>query len=1220
MRLIRTIFLFLAIFIIANANGQPAQSTNLLPVISPASPDVAGIARFGNYQVNLFTGIPDISIPLYEIQLGSIKVPITLSYHAGGIKVTDIPTRLGLGWSLIAGGVITRKIQGIPDDQPNGYFLNTTTLPNCNLKLTSEIDIRTGASMDYVDDIRRGVIDGEPDIFSYSFPGHNGKFLFDQRNNLNAIFVPYAPIKVSRFIADPYSVIFDLTDESGIIYKFHDYEWTSAGSGVTTNAVSSWLLSSITTPNLQDSIKFNYSSGTGNVDTYFSDYWVVNDHADGAYSADMGTPYRDLAHVSTTWQQLNEIDFPGGKVVFESDPAGRADFNSMSLPHRLNAIKVYSYDALNNTYFLNRQIQFNQSYFINGTDQSTGRLKLDNVQIKDANSSVIQTYQFNYNTSISLPVNTSCMKDYWGYFNNQSNTYSTGTGYSETTIPNMTVPYQTGIVGTAGTITIGGPNSHARDVNPSVMQAYILQQIIYPTGGNTQFEYETNQYLDGNNVAQYAGGLRIKSIKSYDGINPNPIVKTYKYGDNESGYGRANFFLETYLFTNVRNYQLLDMTNPSYPAGLITGHVSTETYFGNPTNDIENYDGSPVVYSTVTEYNGDGTTNNGKTIYQFTDHSDAKTDIAALGRNYFDSYHFIRGLLTQKIDYRKNVDGTYSKVKELRKGYQFQPFQWSSPAIGIVVQKTLITNKKYSTFTLPDINLGTDPNTYNDLNNYRFNNYNLVSGDNKLVAETNILYDQSDPTKSIVSITNYTYDDLTHLGLSQVQTTNSKNELLKTTFTYPYNYPSTIPYSSMNNNHIWDKVVNETTFNGSTQLFQQTNNYLQYSNNNFLPQSISIKIKSNPVETRANFNNYDFRGSILEMQKTNDLKMSFIYDYKFLYPIAQVTNASQNDIAYTSFESAGNGGWSGIQPSKITEVNSLTGKRSYTDNFSFSKTISSANDYIVSYWSINGSYSVNATSGTLLRTIGNWNYYEHKVTLAANGTITITGNGTIDELRLYPATSQMVTYTYDPLVGVTSECDANSRIIFNSYDPFGRLVLVRDDNKNILKKVSYNYNSLADNSSLYSNNPQNGTFTKSCGFGTTGTQITYSVQGGIYFAGTQAAADALALNDVNTNGPAYANLNGTCYAGITGSNSKSISYSVKFTDVNSGANYTLSLSSGASNLNIGQVPIGTYNVQFQPNNNPPTANFSINSYTITNATGALFNNVAINTASTVSVY
>ncbi len=81
-----------------------AQDTYILPKIFENSPNSASFVKFGNYKVNTFTGIPDISIPLYEIKAGDITVPITLRYHASGLRVTESAGWAGLGWSLEAGG------------------------------------------------------------------------------------------------------------------------------------------------------------------------------------------------------------------------------------------------------------------------------------------------------------------------------------------------------------------------------------------------------------------------------------------------------------------------------------------------------------------------------------------------------------------------------------------------------------------------------------------------------------------------------------------------------------------------------------------------------------------------------------------------------------------------------------------------------------------------------------------------------------------------------------------------------------------------------------------------------------------------------------------------------------------------------------------------------------------------------------------------------------
>ena len=73
-------------------------------------------------------------------------------------------------------------------------------------------------------------------------------------------------------------------------------------------------------------------------------------------------------------------------------------------------------------------------------------------------------------------------------------------------------------------------------------------------------------------------------------------------------------------------------------------------------------------------------------------------------------------------------------------------------------------------------------------------------------------------------------------------------------------------------------------------------------------------------------------------------------------------------------------------------------------------------------------------------------------------TVTIGGSGVIiDELRLCPKGSLITTYTYAPLIGITSKCDASSRLTYYSYDNLERLKLIKDQYGNILKRYDYEY-------------------------------------------------------------------------------------------------------------------------------------------------------------------
>ena len=51
----------------------------------------------------------------------------------------------------------------------------------------------------------------------------------------------------------------------------------------------------------------------------------------------------------------------------------------------------------------------------------------------------------------------------------------------------------------------------------------------------------------------------------------------------------------------------------------------------------------------------------------------------------------------------------------------------------------------------------------------------------------------------------------------------------------------------------------------------------------------------------------------------------------------------------------------------------------------------------------------------------------------------------------------VTTYTYDPLIGVTSVTDPRGNTVYYEYDPFNRLKHVKDKDGNILSQNEYNY-------------------------------------------------------------------------------------------------------------------------------------------------------------------
>ncbi len=137
-----------------------------------------------------------------------------------------------------------------------------------------------------------------------------------------------------------------------------------------------------------------------------------------------------------------------------------------------------------------------------------------------------------------------------------------------------------------------------------------------------------------------------------------------------------------------------------------------------------------------------------------------------------------------------------------------------------------------------------------------------------------------------------------------------------------------------------------------------------------------------------------------------------------------------------------------------------------------------------------------------------------------------------------PSGAKSITYTFEPQIGVTSQTSKNILTTFYEYDPFNRLMHLKDHQGNIVKKYCYNYAGLPINCydvTFTNNQAYSGQFQKTiCAQGYTGSTVTYTVPvGSVTSFSSIADANTLAQAKVNQDGPGYANANGTCTANPT---------------------------------------------------------------------------------------
>ncbi|MBV6645969.1 MAG: hypothetical protein KI790_10995 [Cyclobacteriaceae bacterium] len=210
----------------------------------PASPTSAQFTKYVDQPVNLYTGLPQINIPIYQIDYKDLTVPIRLSYHASGVKVEDVGSWAGNGWSLMAGGAVTRKVIDRADDNlfsvhvgnlgfdmsPYTGWLYDGSSFSFELLTNYDDGVRgdpliesslkdylsalspfpgegTDANMNhrYRTMLGNGY-DMSSDIYDYSAPGISGRFMFDKDGNIKKI--PHSNHKIT-IIYGPNSRLFE---------------------------------------------------------------------------------------------------------------------------------------------------------------------------------------------------------------------------------------------------------------------------------------------------------------------------------------------------------------------------------------------------------------------------------------------------------------------------------------------------------------------------------------------------------------------------------------------------------------------------------------------------------------------------------------------------------------------------------------------------------------------------------------------------------------------------------------------------------------------------------------------------------------------------------------------------------------------------------------------------------------------------------------------------
>lgn len=833
------------------------------PKILPPSPDAASLARYGEVPVDLSKGIPSISIPIYEIQSGGLKVPISLSYHASGLKVNDMASSIGTGWSLNAGGAVTRAVNGLPDDWNGGFW--GTPVPQSN----------TAEEMCYTGRLAAGdgmSKDGSPDFFFSNYNGNGGKFMYaNKRRTVDAnlsgfamVSIPYRPIQISGNTTSGYKIV----EVDGTIYQFGgqvnskgSIEGANTSDGLIYN--STWFLSHMVSANRIDTIFFEYTDAVSVQAPPLHTTSLIKKDINNGFSYTIDYQRSPTITITNSTRYPAAIYFKNGKVTFTY----ASDRQDQPAAKRLTAVYIYKKDAAGNytefkhfdlthSYFNCQDVGLSQFDRMPVSDHTTvnsyilKRLRLDSVTEKSGTGSALPSFQLTYYQDNLLPMYGTYGQDYYGFYNGKNGN------------ENLLV-YDTDASRTQQPSAAYGADRSV-DFNYAVLGS--LKEITYPTGGKSTFVYEA-PVTAGSGTPVQGGGIRVKSITNFEG-GTQLTKKIYSY---PGGYiignltpGNTSGIEQAFRLTE-------EVPNPS------SGTPDTYTY----STWQESYpfmlggnSGSSIAYSQVDVSDADaGSILLGKTVSKFTTSTDGTASTFP--------FHTIpnewrRGQLLEESIF--NSAGNLVK-KTVNKYTQF-------------LTDSLVKGygSRYTYKASPNVITTSYCNPFDEAarvdNQWAF--MPLVYEIGAFFLDSTMTYTYNEVGGSVLfEKQEFRYAKATHHQVTNQKITNSKKQVEETNYKYPHELASSnADYQEMVNRHIYTPVIEQEQRAGTSFVSLVRNNYKKWYPSSsygsvlgfFAPLSVQSQVAGGSLITHLVYgekivspteNGYDSQARILVYAERN---------------------------------------------------------------------------------------------------------------------------------------------------------------------------------------------------------------------------------------------------------------------------------------------------------------------------------------------------------------
>ncbi|AZA99768.1 hypothetical protein EG359_09120 [Chryseobacterium joostei] len=1015
----------------------------MVPRVIAPNLDANALGVFDKQSVNLSTGTPSIGVLLHAIRVGDMELPIKLQYDASGIKVGQMATSVGLGWSINNSGVLTQEVKDKIDGQSNNViqqYLNTNTIDGRNTILYNHKYI----TQPYTGD------DLETDSYNINYFGNTIPFLYNYNSNT---YIPQQKDD-TRIIKEANKWTVTLND--GTEFNFDQQYASKSVSSTKITKSPQAAQDSNSSPNFNDSWYLTKIASKGQSATlaYLNSSSIYVSRGDETNDA------LSLIRSTESFKVISEITTPFEKVVFEYSSEREDLISKTGKADLLKFIKVYDtygklvkqfqlfYDYYNET----QSLPDYASVVANASNiYKNKRLRLRAVKRLNIQTGIYENYySFDYNSD-TLPNRFSASQDIWGYYNGENN----------------------------GDYMFSNTEQKKLKVNPQYALTGLLTKVTYPTGGFSEYTYESN-------VAARPVNYNLMIPSAIDGILKT--IRLNRMPMNYKGNGKyeipftvdgpivGNLFRSQVnisncpgnIYSTTCNYKVMIDGSWLNPGTLdnnansltIGNHVLTAQANGH-TEDPDNLevpyffsvgmqwqekqsDTAPILVggqrvqkiiskdnaSTYTQefayVNEDGTTSGTILTLPFVASTNSYGVIYSQGSNPLSK------LSGQNLVYRR-VERMEKNSSGLPNGKTVQYF------------KKPITNTNFNKIPFPPPD--NKSHTYGELTKEEYFKYDDIANKFNKIEESNYFYTY--PEKC--NIDNPTPDCITRLkGLSYSDVFNITNtsSTIYDNFDWGLYSLEASPYKLLS------KTSTKYLDNGGLTTKEEMD-YTSSIHNN-LTKSVTTFPDNTIQETSYQYAH--------EQNNTDMITANMI-------GIPLQTEVKENGKV-------------------ISKVRSIYGKNAQTSNLvlpvseqKFDSDNTASAQSIVSYdqYDANGNILQYTTKGSVPTAII-WGYkntqpiariegatYQEAAALAAD--IIAKSNEDVDAdkekalmnaLDTYRNQSafknhSITTYTYDPQVGVTSITPPTGIREFYKYDSMNRLQSVVDANNNILKEFNYHY-------------------------------------------------------------------------------------------------------------------------------------------------------------------